>query len=91
MHHIVHHTHCNTCITYVVNRKKEIKPRRGHHRLPCWSGYYYLWTCRRARSAVSDWSQVYRKPTSIKKHENEGTERLMIGTYRSSKRRPEVR
>jgi hypothetical protein len=23
MHHIVHHTHCNTCITYVVNRKKK--------------------------------------------------------------------
>jgi hypothetical protein len=23
MHHIVHHTHCNTCITYIVNTRKK--------------------------------------------------------------------
>jgi hypothetical protein len=35
--------------------------------------------CHRARLAVSDRSQVYEKPASIKEHENEGTKRLMIG------------
>jgi hypothetical protein len=28
---------------------------------------------------VSDWSQVYEKPASIKEHENDGSERRMIG------------
>jgi hypothetical protein len=73
MHYIVHHIHCNTCITY---NKKEIKLRQGHHHLASWSGHYYLWMCHRARLAVSDRSRVYEKPALIKEHENEGTERL---------------
>jgi hypothetical protein len=73
MHHIVHHIHCNTCITY---NKKEIKSRRGCCRLAGWSGHYYLWACCRAHLPVSDRSWVYEKIALINEHENEGTERL---------------
>jgi hypothetical protein len=55
-------------IVYNKIKEKEIKPR--HQDCRCgvdgWSVHYYLWACRRARSAASDRSRVYGYAASIK-------------------------
>jgi hypothetical protein len=55
-------------IVYNKIKEKEIKPRCRDHRrgVAGWSNHYYLWACRRARSAVSDQSRVYQYAASIK-------------------------
>jgi hypothetical protein len=55
-------------IIYNKIKEKEIKPRHQDHRrgVAGWSVHYYLWACRRARSAMSDRSRVYEYAASIK-------------------------
>jgi outer membrane lipoprotein SlyB len=53
--------------------------RHRQHRLGGCSGRYYHSACHQAHSAMSDRTIVYGKLTSIKEHQNEGAERLMIG------------
>jgi hypothetical protein len=72
-------------IVYNKIKGEEIKPRHRDRRrgVAGWSGHYYLWACRRARSAASDRSRVYEYAASIKEqyemNKNEETESLMIG------------
>jgi hypothetical protein len=54
----------------VYKTQEAIKHRR-HRRLSGWNGRYYLCADRQARSAVSNRSQMYKKPASIKEHKNE--------------------
>jgi hypothetical protein len=62
------HNNSSCQIVYNKIKREEIKPRRQGRRrgVASWIGHYYLWACRRARSAVSDRSRVYEYAASIK-------------------------